>query len=144
MLPTRRIVNGPFSVLREVDRALNQVWSDFEGTGESGVAGFPVDIREVDDTLVVEADLPGFTKDQVTVNIEQGVLTIDANRIEEKTEQMKGETHLLERRHHHMTRRFSLPSAYNAEEVDASLKDGVLTLRLPKREEVKPRKIEVK
>ncbi len=143
MLPTtRRVMNGPFSVLREMDRAFNNVWSDYEGQSEPST--FPVDIREVDDKLQIEADLPGFTKDQIEIHIEQGVLTIEANRTSERNQAPKGETHLLERRHHHVVRRFSLPNAYNADEVDAKLADGVLTLWLPKREEVKPRKITVK
>jgi len=117
---TRRVINSPFAVLREVDRALNDVWSNVENN-DTASAGFPVDIREVDDTLVVEA-----------------------NRTGTQTETPKGETHVHERRHHHLVRRFSLPSAYNADEVDATLADGVLKLTLPKREEVKPRKIQVK
>ncbi len=144
MIPTRRIINSPFSVLREVDRALNNVWTEFEGDSGSSVGSFPVDIREVEDKLVVEADLPGFTKDQIDISVEQGVLSIEANRRSEKTEPAKGEAHVIERRYHHLARRFTLPNAYNAEEVEANLKDGVLTVTLPKREEVKPRKIEVK
>jgi len=144
MLPTtRRVINSPFAVLREVDRALSDVWSNVEN-GDTGSAGFPVDIREADDKLIVQADLPGFAKDQIDINIEQGVLTIEANRSSEKTEQRKGEMHVHERRYHHLVRRFSLPNAYNADEVDAKLADGVLTLTLPKREEVKPKKITVK
>jgi len=144
MLPTRRIVNSPFSVLREVDRALNNVWSEFEGDSGSATGTFPVDIREVDDKLVVEADLPGFTKDQIDISVEQGVLSIEANRQSEKTEPDKGQAHVIERRYHHLARRFTLPSAYNTDEVDAHYDNGVLTVTLPKREEVKPRKIQVK
>lgn len=144
MLPTRRVMNSPFSVLREVDRALNNVWSEFEGDGGSPTGSFPVDIREADDRLIVEADLPGFNKDQIDINVEQGVLSIEANRTDTRPEDEKGQAHVNERRFHHVARRFTLPSAYNADEVDANLKDGVLTVTLPKREEVKPRKIQVK
>lgn len=144
MLPTtRRIMNSPFAVLREVDRALHDVWDNVDNGGHSTVTGFPVDIHEVDDKLVIEADLPGFTPKDVDISVEQGILTIEANRTD-KTDQNKGEAHIKERRYHHLVRRFTLPSAYNADEVDASIKNGVLTLTLPKREEVKPRKIEVK
>ena len=142
MLPTTRCgTNGPFSVLREMDRALNTIWSDVEGRARS--TSFPVDIHEFDDKLVIEADLPGFTKDQIEVNLEQGVLTIEANRTSEKTETKEGETHLHERRAHHLIRRFALPESFNTDAVDAKLADGVLSLTLPKREEVKPKKITV-
>ncbi len=148
MLPTniRRTFDSPLAVLREFDRAVNRAWDEATTVGSET---FPVDVYEQDDTLVVEAELPGYTKDQIDVNVEQGVLTIEAKRHErvDGAEQDKaGKTrkrHLAERVPQ-VTRRFTLPSAYDTSNVDASLENGVLTLRLPKREEVKPRKIEVK
>ncbi len=145
MLPTiRRQFEPTFAVLREFDRALNRAYDD---TTSVGTDTFPVDVYEEQDTLVVEAELPGYDREQIDVNVEQGVLSIEANRTE-KTETTDGEGKSAKRhvseRVTHVTRRFSLPSAYDTTQVDASLKDGVLTLRLPKREEVKPRKISVK
>lgn len=141
MLPTiRRTMDTPFAALREFDRAVNQMWGDM---GDNAAAGtFPVDIREENDELVVEAELPGFKKDQVDISVEQGVLTIEAERTADENVQSK--RHVNERRYTRLARRFSLPSAYDTNQVSASLEDGVLTLTLQKREESKPRKVEVK
>ncbi|BAM03735.1 Hsp20/alpha crystallin family protein [Phycisphaera mikurensis] len=154
-LPT---LNNPFDMLRQFDRAVNGGASFFDGSGGStpvGTGGFAVDVREEDDTLVVEAELPGFSKDQIDVNVENGLLTIEADRTERKqvgqdadggepqASKSPARKHIQERTMH-VSRRFSLPKAYDATSVDASLDSGVLTLRLPKREDVKPRKIEVK
>ncbi|MEM8782188.1 MAG: Hsp20/alpha crystallin family protein [Planctomycetota bacterium] len=143
MLPTvRRTLDNPFAMLREFDRAFGQALSEAPSVGDS----FSVDVYEHDGTLVVEAELPGYTRDQVSVNVEQGVLTIEANRsetTESKTETKVVKRHLRERTEQ-VTRRFSLPSTYDTSRVEAALADGVLTLKLPKREEVKPRTIEVK
>lgn len=153
-LPT---LQNPFEVLRQFDRAINSRGSFLDGPGPStpvGTGTFAVDVREEDDTLVVEAELPGFAKDQIDINVENGLLTIEADRSERKQVGADGDgeggeggraarKHIQERTLH-VSRRFTLPKAYDATSVDAKLEHGVLTLRLPKREDVKPRKIEVK
>ena len=137
----QRTFDNPFQALRELDSIVGQA---FENASASSVAGsFPVDIREHNDQLQVVADLPGFTKDQIDISVEQGVLTIEAQRTQDEPKS-EGKTHLNERRFTQVSRRFRLPKAYDTQQVDASLSDGVLTLTLPKREESKPRKIEVK
>jgi HSP20 family protein len=122
-----------------MDRLFHRLWQEPE-VGLTSVGSFAVDVSENNDTLTVEAELPGFSKDQISVSVEQGVLTIEAKR-EEKADE--GQPHLRERTYH-VSRRFSLPTAYDTSSVDAKLENGVLTLTLPKREEVKPRRIEVK
>ncbi|MBB6428749.1 Hsp20/alpha crystallin family protein [Algisphaera agarilytica] len=137
----RRTLDNPFQALRDFDRVVNRMWDTVEEG--VGTTSFPVDIREVDDTLTVEAELPGFAKDQIDVSVEQGVLNIEAQR---PAREAKAEVkvHLSERRATHYARRFTLPTAYDTNNVEASLVDGVLTLTLAKREESKPKKIEVK
>ncbi|MEM8739301.1 MAG: Hsp20/alpha crystallin family protein [Planctomycetota bacterium] len=137
----RRTFDNPFNALREFDRAVNRVWDQVEEG--VGTASFPVDIREQEDQLIVEAELPGFTKDQIAVSVEQGVLSIEAERQADHANH-EGKVHLNERRYTHLARRFTLPSAYDTHHVEAGLADGVLTLALNKREESKPKKIEVK
>jgi HSP20 family protein len=140
MLPairTRRsVLDSPFDLLRQFDRAIND-WDD------NVMGAYPVDIREDHDALYVDAELPGFTKDQVDVSVENGVLTITAQRNadEKKTEQ--GQMHLHERRFTRVSRSFSLPNTVDTGKVDARLEHGVLHLKLTKRDEVKPRKITV-
>ena len=142
MLPTtRRSAVSPFDLLhREIDRALDRAWGN-GGEMLAGAAAYPVDIHEDENNIIVEAELPGFKKDEIDVSMEQGVLTINAMR---KPEERKTEHHLSERRFARVSRSFRLPIAVDENKVEAHLEHGLLTLTLPKREEVKPRRIEVK
>ena len=139
MLPTlRRIYANPLSEFqREIDRVLN---TGLPGDNDLATAAYPVDIHEDAEAITVEAEMPGFKKDEINVTLEQGVLSISAER---QTEEAKGEKHLSERCYRRVARSFKLPVAVDESQVDAKLADGVLTLKLAKREEVKPRKIEV-
>ncbi len=141
MLPTTRRSETPFDLMqREFDRLMDWPMS-WRGNGGQTTAAYPVDIREDDNHVFVEAELPGFKKDEINVTMEQGILTINAQR---KQEERKGEEHLTERRFTRVSRSFRLPTPVDENNIDAHLEEGVLTLTLPKREEVKPRRIEVK
>ncbi|MCG8510839.1 MAG: Hsp20/alpha crystallin family protein [Rhodospirillales bacterium] len=141
MLPTTRTAFlAPFEDLhREIDRVFNCAVD--RGRAEQGAGWYPVDIRETDDHLIVEAEMPGFKKNEVNITLENKVLTITAERKEEKAE---GQSHLTERRIRRVSRAFRLPVEVDENKVEATLNDGVLTLSLNKRDEVKPRRIEVK
>ena len=135
----QKVWDTPFDLLRDVDRAFN---------GRVGVdngdltAKYPVDIHEDADGLTVSAELPGFAKNEVDISIDNGVLTLAAQR--EAITKEDATVHLHERRFTRVRRQFTLPTSVDTTDVDATLADGVLTLRLKKKEEVKPRKIEVK
>ena len=101
---------------------------------------YPVDIREDQNNLYVDAELPGFTKDDVTVTFEKGVLQINAER---KPVEAEGQQHLTERHYTRVARSLSLPTSVADDKIEARLENGVLHLTLPKREEVKPRTISV-
>lgn len=136
----QKVWDSPFDLLRDMDRAFNgRVGVD----NDDLTAKYPVDIHEDAEGLTVAAELPGFTKDQVDISIDNGVLTIAAQRDSAKKDDNTS-THLHERRFTRVRRQFTLPTTVDATDVDAKLADGVLTLRLKKKEEVKPRKIEVK
>ena len=105
------------------------------------VGSYPVDIHEDDDHLYVDAELPGFKKNEIEVTLENGILGIAAER---KVDETKDTKHLTERRYTRVSRRFTLPNMVDENHVQAKLDNGVLHLTLNKREEVKPRKIEVK
>ncbi len=115
------------------------------GNGASTLAPYGVDIREDADHFYVEAELPGFKKDDVDITLENQTLTISAERKEEnkKSNQDKGEWLLNERRYTRFLRSFTLPPTVDDSKVDAKLADGVLRIVLNKREETKPRKIQV-
>lgn len=103
-----------------------------------------VDIEEEEDKYVIKADLPGVKKEDIEVKLENNVLSI---RGEKKTEKETGKGtkhHRTERFHGTFARSFTLPETVKADEVDASYKDGVLMLTVPKEEESKPKSIDIK
>jgi HSP20 family molecular chaperone IbpA len=127
------------SLERDFGRLLSRMTDQ---NGHDATGAYPVDIREDKEHVYVEAELPGFTRDQVNVTLENRVLSIVAERgkpvLEEGTKE-----HLTERRFIRVARSFTMPETVDEGKVDAKLADGVLKLTLHKREEVKPRKIEV-
>ena len=121
---------------------LNRFFNGGQNQGER-LAPYGVDIRENGDQLVVEAELPGFTKDQVDITLENQTLTIAAERRFEPKENNDGGYLLNERRYSRFLRSFTLPPTVDEKSVQAKLENGVLTVTLNKREETKPRKISV-
>jgi HSP20 family protein len=144
MLPTRVArQNGsdPMeSFHREFDTALGRIFGGGDG-GQIRWTPFGVDVREDADHIYVEAELPGFRKDDVDITLENQTLTISAERKE--TQEKTGDYLLNERRYQHFLRSFTLPPTVDEKKVDAKLNDGVLSITLNKREETKPRKIQV-
>ena len=101
----------------------------------------PVDLEETDDAWVVEADLPGVKKGDVTVEVRDNELTIHG---ELKERERVGILRRRTRRTGQFDYRVTLPGELDADNVDAQLKDGVLTLRIPKPARAQPRRIEIK
>jgi HSP20 family molecular chaperone IbpA len=127
--------------VRHVGRLFGGPWGESASWEGELTGAYPVDISEEDDTLVVEAEVPGFRREDIDVCLENDHLRIAAER---KTKEAKGTKHLTERRFSRVERSFTLPTSVDPDRVEAKLEDGVLTLRLPKSEEVKPKRIEVK
>ncbi len=100
----------------------------------------PVDIYEEKDKLVLVADLPGSTKDYVKVDVENGILTLQATTGSEK----HGNTIYSEFEMVNFFRQFELSEEVDVDKISAEMKNGVLILNLPKVEKVKPKQIEVK
>ena len=152
-LPTRVSRMAQYDPLELAHREFDSMLGRFlGGGGNAGDGGgtlpavpFAVDVREDADHFYVDAELPGFTKDEVDITLENQTLTIAAERKEEKAADPKkaGAYLLQERRYARFQRSFTLPPTVNEETVQAGLKDGLLTVTLNKREEVKPRKIKV-
>ncbi len=103
-----------------------------------------VDIEEEDDKYLIKADLPGVDKDNIEVKLENGVLSIRGEKHTEKETGKGTKRHRTERFHGTFARSFTLPDAVKADSVEASYKDGVLSLVIPKQEEVKPKSIDIK
>lgn len=102
-----------------------------------------IDISETDKEFIIKAEIPDVKKDDVKIDVDNGVLTIHGKREQEKEE--KGEKfHRVERYYGSFVRSFSLPENVDENKIDASFKDGMLNLRLKKTAETKHKKIEVK
>jgi HSP20 family protein len=139
---------SPLNELRdEMDRMRNQV-EHFFGAARSrpslDPSGFPaLNAWEDADHFYVEAELPGLALEDLDISLtDTDALTIKGQRKEPALQ--TGSWHRRERAFGAFERTLSLPGAVDAENVEASLKHGVLTIKLPKAPELKPRKIEVK
>jgi HSP20 family protein len=124
----------------EIDR-LNHMLTDFYGTGRSWLPA--VDIFETKDReYVVKAELPDMKREDINVTFENGVLTLTGERKAE-SDVDEGAFHRSERAYGRFSRSFTLPATVDANRINAAYKDGVLTIRVPQREEAKPRQIAV-
>jgi HSP20 family protein len=131
----------PFeNMCRDFDTVVNRL---FNPESQSALAPYPVDVREDGEQLVIEAELPGFKKEEVEITSENQTLTISANRAAAQPKDPTGYL-LNERQYTRFLRSFTLPPSVDIQKVDAKLENGILTVTLNKREETKPRKIEVK
>jgi HSP20 family protein len=102
-----------------------------------------VDIQETEKEYVIKADLPEVKKEDVKVEFEDGVLTVEGERRQEKEEKGK-KFHKIERGYGKFVRRFALPTEVDGTNVSAEFKDGVLNVHLPKSPNGKPKAIAVK
>jgi HSP20 family protein len=126
-----RVFEGFFRPMRWVE----------EATSDNFVPA--MDIKEREDAYVVRTDLPGVRKEDIQVTLENGLLTITAERREEQAEKEGDREIRREVRYGRYARSLRLGTQINEKNVKAAYRDGVLELTLPKAEEVKPRKISV-
>ncbi|MFP5327663.1 MAG: Hsp20/alpha crystallin family protein [Acidimicrobiia bacterium] len=132
--------------LRELDELRERMDRLFETmTGPTSLNGLawspPVDLEETDDAWVVEADLPGVKKGDVTVELRDSELAIHG---EVKERERVGILRRRTRRTGQFDYRVTLPGEADPDRVEANLDEGVLTVRIPKPERAKPRRIEIK
>jgi HSP20 family protein len=103
----------------------------------------PLDVSEDDKNVIVRASVPGFARDDIEVQVHNGILTIKATHNDDSEE--RGERYFRrERTVSSMSRRVALPSTVEDNKTQAELKDGVLTLHIPKSEQAQPRKVQIK
>ena len=140
----------PFRELRSLQDEMNRLLSSsFSRSGDkneqmwSGSWTPSVDISENKDQLILEAELPGMKPEDVEISIENSVLTLRGERKFEKKEDGDN-LHRVERSYGSFTRSFTLPPTISAENATVAFENGVLRLTLAKREEAKPRRIEIK
>ncbi|MEN6593522.1 MAG: Hsp20/alpha crystallin family protein [Clostridiaceae bacterium] len=131
---------NPFEELDEMQRRFSSL-----NFGEAAITDFKTDIRDNGDSYLLEADLPGFKKEDISVDIEGETLTIRAERTEEKEEKDgKGNFVKRERSYGSFSRSFDM-TGIRTEDVSAAYENGVLKLNLPKKQETLPtsRKLEI-
>jgi HSP20 family protein len=137
----------PMGNLLSFQHEMNRMFDQFfrAGNGEEAKVSTwrpSVDVYETDDALVIKAELPGVSKDDVSIDVHQNTLTLRGERKHEA--EVKDEHyHRVERSYGSFQRSFTLPATVDAEKAEASFKDGVLELRLPRLESAKPRQIAI-
>jgi HSP20 family protein len=136
--------NGLTSINRlrdEMDRAFNRVFQDFPAPPRS-MAYPPMNVWEDKEHLYMEAELPGIPMESLEIYVKDKELVLEGER--KLTEPESASFHRRERGVGKFRRALRLPVDIQADKVEARLKDGVLTVTLPKAEKAKPRKIEVR
>jgi len=136
--------SNAFPEMRRLERELNRMFHRFGGQERPVAAEYPaINAWEKGDSVYVEAELPGFERDELEIVVTStNQLTINGRR--EAPEEKNGVWHRRERGFGRFSRVVTLPVDVNADKVRADLTNGVLTVALPKLQSLKPRKIEVK
>jgi HSP20 family protein len=139
----------PIPSLASFQDEMNRMFHEFfrGGAGEEGSWGLhtwtlPVDMYETDDALVLTADLPGVSKDEVNIEVHQNTLTLRGER-KPTAEVQADRYHRVERAYGPFQRSFVLPTMVDQEKVQATYHESILELRLPKLESAKPRRIAI-
>jgi len=140
--------SDPFREFAQLQDRINRAFSDAYGRSDEGLMTSgswvpPVDIyQNGDHEVVLKAELPDMTREDIDITVDNGTLTIRGEK-KLSSEVKEDQLHRIERRYGSFSRSFSLPQTVDTAKVAAEYKNGVLTVRLPLREEAKPRQIKV-
>ena len=138
--------NDPFRELAHLQARINRAFGETYRGDEALTSGAwtpPVDIyQNGDHEVVLKAELPDMTREDIDITVDNGALTIKGEK-KFSSDVKEDQFHRIERRYGSFIRSFTLPKAVDTGKVAAEYKNGVLTVRLPLREEAKPRQIKV-
>ena len=140
--------SDPFREFTHLQDRINRVFNDTYGRADDGLTTSgawvpPVDVyQNGDHEVVLMAELPSMKREDIDITVDDGTLTIKGEK-RVPSDLKEEQFHRIERRYGAFSRSFSLPQTVDAGKVAAEYKDGVLTVRLPMREEAKPRQIKV-
>ena len=140
--------SNPFKEFTQLSDRINRVFSDSYGGSDEGLMTSgqwvpPVDIyHNGDHEVVLKAELPEMTREDIEITVDNGTLTIKGDK-KLSSDVKEEQFHRIERRYGTFSRSFSLPQTVDTAKVAADYKNGVLTVRLPLREEAKPWQIKV-
>lgn len=134
----------PMNILTEFQKIFNEKLpnTDDDSNVETSHWLPAVDIQEQQSQFLITADLPGVKKEDISVHMENNILSIKGSRLEESSDTQAQYTR-TERVKGSFYRRFSLPETADASKITAASNNGVLTITIPKKEEQQPRRIEV-
>ncbi len=140
--------SDPLKEFAHFQDQINRVFGDAYGRGDKGLTTPgawvpPVDIyHNGDHEVVLKAELPDMTREDIEITVDNGTLTIKGEK-KLSSDVKEEQFHRIERRYGTFSRSFSLPQTVDTAKVAAEYRNGVLTVRLPLREEAKPRQIKV-
>ena len=127
----------------DMARLMNQVFGTSTINGNGGSTWLPaVDVTETENELVLSFDLPGLSEDQISIELEDNVLTVSGQR-ERKHEQREESFYRYERRFGSFARSVALPAGVTEEDIRANYENGVLEIRVPKPEEQRRKRIQI-
>jgi len=139
----------PFRDLNMLQERMNRLFDDTgrgirrnEEPASTTIWSPAVDIYETDGEIVVQAELPGMDRKDIQLNLENNVLTIRGDR-QFKKETKEDNYHRIERSYGGFSRSFSIPTTVDEEKIRADYTDGVLKVALPKKEQAKPKQIQI-
>ena len=133
--------------VKNLQAQLNRLFEPFArfATGDedlvSGTWVPPVDVAETQDKILVRAEVPGIRQEDISIEFENGLLTLRGERKLEKTEGVTW--HRVERIYGNFSRSFTLPRSVDPEKIAATYREGILEVEVPKREEAKPKHIKI-
>jgi HSP20 family protein len=139
----------PFREVSRLRREMDRLWDDYYGSGRRGLqplqAEFApaVDVTETAEAVVVKAEVPGMDAKDINISVTGEVLTIKGEKKSEREEKEEN-YHVVERSYGSFSRSLVLPAAVDLDNIEAKYDKGVLTVTCPKKEEVKPKAIEIK
>jgi HSP20 family protein len=140
---------NPFRELEDIQARLNRFFGEPLPRGNGDETPFfadwapPVDVQETEKEYLIKAELPDVKKEEVKVEMLDGVLLIEGERKQEKEEKGK-RFHKVERSYGKFVRQFALPNEVDATKIAAEFKEGMLNIHLPKTAVAQPKAIEVK
>mgnify|MGYP003574679417 FL=1 len=140
----RPAFRSPWQELEDASLRLNRLFS--QSGSEKGLSRWnpATNVEETEDELLLSAELPGMTIEDIEIEVKNNVLTVQGEKKDEKEEREDRRYHLWERSFGSFKRTFTLPRTVVTDEISAEFKDGILSVRLPKAPEAKSRKISIK
>jgi HSP20 family protein len=129
-----------------MERMLNSLYDEGDlSFGEPMDLRLPLDVMENDDEFIVKANVAGMDPDNLEITYTDNTLSIKGEIKDEREEEgAEGRYHLRERRYGTFSRTISMPGSVDVDNIKADTENGILKIHLPKKEEVKPRRIEIK